>query len=74
MLLMTLLINNNVDNILRPKLVSKEASLNPALILIAILGGLSMFGPLGFIYGPVLMIFVVTTFETYLKHYTIKAS
>jgi len=72
LLLLTTLVINNIDNILRPKLVSGDAQLHPALVILSVLGGLKMFGPMGFIYGPVLMIFFVTTFETYLKYYRIK--
>ncbi len=59
---------SNIDNYMRPKLVSKKASLHPALVLIGVLGGIQVFGMLGFIYGPVIMILLVTTIELYLKY------
>ncbi len=59
----------NVDPILRPRLVSKSAYLHPALVLIGIVGGIQAFGFLGFIYGPVIMILLSTTFEVYVSHY-----
>jgi len=55
-----LLVISNIDNILRPYLVSKEAELHPAFILIGVLGGLKVFGLLGLVYGPVIMILLVT--------------
>lgn len=64
-----LVVVSNIDTFLRPMLVPKEASLNPALVLIGALGGLRLFGLLGVIYGPVVMIFLVTTVEIYLEHY-----
>ncbi len=64
-----LVVVSNIDTFLRPMLVPKEASLNPALVLIGALGGLRLFGFLGVIYGPVVMIFLVTTVEIYLEHY-----
>ncbi len=64
-----LVIISNIDTFLRPMLVPKEASLNPALVLIGALGGLNIFGFLGVIYGPVIMIFLVTTIEIYLEFY-----
>ena len=64
-----LVVVSNIDTFLRPMLVPKEASLNPALVLIGALGGLRLFGFLGVIYGPVVMIFLVTTIEIYLEHY-----
>ncbi len=64
-----LLVVSNIDTLLRPLLVPKEANLNSALVLIGALGGLHLFGFLGVIYGPVVMIFLVTTVEIYLEHY-----
>lgn len=58
-----------IDNGLRPLMVSKEANLHPALLLLGVFGGLQLFGPLGFIYGPVVMILFVTTLEIYTKYY-----
>lgn len=63
------LVITNIDNILRPKLVSKDVHLPPVLTLIAVLGGIKYFGFMGFIYGPVIMIFFVTTLDIYLKNY-----
>jgi predicted PurR-regulated permease PerM len=60
---------SNLDNLLRPRLVSKEAVLNPALVLLSAFGGLNLFGFMGVIYGPVVMIFLITTIEIYLEHY-----
>ncbi len=59
----------NIDNFLRPKLVSKKAELHPALVILGVIGGLQVFGVLGFIYGPVIMILLVTTIEMYLKYF-----
>ncbi len=64
-----LIVVNQIDNVLRPMLVSKEAYLNPALLLLSAFGGLNLFGLLGVIYGPMVMIFITTTFEIYLEYY-----
>jgi predicted PurR-regulated permease PerM len=49
-----------VDNVLRPILVGKETRLPDYLVLIATLGGLSVFGLNGFVIGPVIAaIFIV---------------
>lgn len=61
-----------VDTVLRPKLVLREAHLHPALILVSIVAGLQTFGLLGFIYGPVILIFLFTTFDVYLNHFQVK--
>ncbi len=67
----SLLIVSQLDNLVRPKLVTEEAYLNPALVLLSAFGGLSLFGFMGVIYGPIIAIFFVTTIEIYLEHYRV---
>jgi predicted PurR-regulated permease PerM len=43
-----------VDNVLRPRLVGKDTSMPDLLILVSTLGGLSLFGALGLVVGPVI--------------------
>ena len=61
-----LVVVTNIDNVLRPFLVPKSAHLNPALMLLSVFAGLTMFGFWGIILGPVLMIVIVTTISVYL--------
>lgn len=68
-LLVQFFVTSNIDNFLRPRLVDKKASLHPALILIGLFAGIANFGFMGLIYGPVLMIFFVTTIEVYRTYY-----
>jgi predicted PurR-regulated permease PerM len=58
----------NIDNVLRPFLVPKGAYLNPALVMLSVLGGLSVMGFIGVIYGPVIMILLSTSIEVYSKY------
>ncbi len=60
---------NWVDIILRPRLVSKEAYMHFSLVLLGILGGLAFGGLLGMIYGPVVILLLVTTIEIYSEQY-----
>ena len=55
--------------LLRPKLLSEEASINFALFIVAIFGGLAWAGIMGLFYGPVLMLLLVTTIEIYAERY-----
>ena len=71
LLIGSLLVVGNLDNVLRPRLVSKDSEMSTALILLSAFGGLNLFGFLGVIYGPVVMIFLVTTIEIYLEYYQI---
>jgi predicted PurR-regulated permease PerM len=63
-----LLIVTNIDNVLRPRLVPKDAKLNSALTILSVFAGVAMFGFLGIIIGPVIMILVVSTIQVYLSN------
>jgi predicted PurR-regulated permease PerM len=60
---------NWIDILLRPKLLSEEASISFALFIVAIFGGLAWAGIMGLFYGPVLMLLLVTTIQIYAERY-----
>lgn len=68
-ILFHILVVTNIDNVLRPILVPKAARLDSALMLLSVFSGIAMFGFLGLVIGPVLMIVVVTTISVYLAVY-----
>jgi predicted PurR-regulated permease PerM len=55
----------SVDNFLRPWLVGKDTELPDLIILVSTLGGLVLFGPLGFIVGPIVAALFVTVWDLY---------
>lgn len=57
-----------VDNFVGPYLVSRGSTLHPFLVLVSALGGLTVFGPVGFVLGPVTMSFFVALLEVYESH------
>lgn len=59
----------NIDNVLRPILVPRQARLDSALMLLAVFAGITMWGFWGIIIGPVMMIVIVTTISVYLAVY-----
>lgn len=65
-LLTHFLVITNIDNFIRPKLVPASARLNPALTILGVFAGISMFGFIGIVLGPVVMILIVTTIEVYI--------
>ena len=67
LLLSHFLITTNIDNVLRPKMVPKDAKLNSALTILSVFAGIGIFGFIGIIIGPVLMIIIVTTVQVYLQ-------
>lgn len=41
-----------IDNLLSPILINRGIKLHPFIILLSVLGGLALFGPVGFLLGP----------------------
>jgi len=54
-----------VDNFLGPILMNRGMQIHPFLILLAVVGGLSYFGPIGFIAGPLIVALLVALLEIY---------
>lgn len=59
------LIVGSIDNLLRPRLVGADARMSDLMILISTLGGISLFGPVGFIIGPIVAAVFVTLWDMY---------
>lgn len=55
LLIWAVLIVSSIDNILRPKLIEKGINIHPLAILLSVLGGIALFGPIGFLIGPILI-------------------
>src|SRR5438093_5323294 len=54
-----------IDNFLRSVLVGRDAKMPDLLILIGTLGGLFLFGPIGFIVGPIICGLFLTVWDIY---------
>jgi predicted PurR-regulated permease PerM len=59
------LLVGSLDNILRPRLVGRDIMMHDLMILFGTLGGLAMFGILGFIIGPIIAALFTTVWEIY---------
>jgi predicted PurR-regulated permease PerM len=57
-----------VDNFIGPYLIGRGSNMHPFVILIAVLGGISVFGPLGFVIGPVVVTLFFVLLEIYNQH------
>lgn len=57
----------NLDNVLRPRLVGKDTEMHDLFVLFGTLGGISMFGLLGIIIGPIIAALFITIWEIYGK-------
>jgi len=54
-----------IDYTVGPRIVGSRARLHPLLVLFSVLGGLELFGALGFLLGPIVMAIFVTLVEIY---------
>ena len=54
-----------VDNVLGPKLYGRGVAIHPLFILLAVLGGLALFGPVGFLIGPLVVSFLFALLDIY---------
>ena len=55
----------SLDNVLRPRLVGKDTQMHELLIFFGTLGGIMMFGFVGFIIGPIVAALFTTVWDIY---------
>ena len=65
MFLISTLIISSIDNILQPRLVGRSTGLHDLLIFFSTLGGISVFGVMGFIVGPIIAALFVSILDVY---------
>jgi len=57
--------NASIDNVMRPRLVGRDTQMHELLILLSTLGGIVLFGVVGFIIGPIVAALFVTIWDLY---------
>lgn len=65
LLLWAVVVVGLVDNMLYPLVVGNRTQMHALLILLTMLGGLELFGPIGFILGPTVLAGVMVVLELY---------
>lgn len=63
------LVAANLDDFIRPYIIPKAITLTPGLTALSAFGGIVLFGLIGVVYGPIIMILVVTAIQMYLDYY-----
>lgn len=71
LLIWSMVIVGLVDNLIGPYLISRGNNMHPFIILISVLGGILLFGPIGFVLGPVVVTLFLVLLEIY-NQYIIK--
>ncbi len=59
------LVVTSIDNVLRPKLVGNDTQMHSLLIFFGTIGGMSVFGLIGFIVGPIILALALAMWEIY---------
>ena len=62
-----LLVFSPVDNILKPKIIGNKTEVHPTFIILGLIGGMIMFGFIGFLLGPLILTLLVTFIDIYEK-------
>lgn len=65
-----LVIHYTVELFLKPKFVGSQLKMHAILVLLAILGGISLFGVLGIIFGPLIISLFFTLYSMYQEEYS----
>jgi predicted PurR-regulated permease PerM len=63
--LIGLLVLGNVDNVVRPLLLSGKSKINTLVLIISLLGGVSAFGFIGIVLGPLVAVLLTAIIESY---------
>jgi predicted PurR-regulated permease PerM len=58
-----------VDNFIRQKLIERDIKIHPFLIFISVLGGIGVFGPFGFILGPLILSLFFALLDIYQEEF-----
>ena len=54
-----------IDNFLGPIFINRGIKIHPFMVLVSVLGGLSFYGPIGFVLGPIILAFLFSLLEIY---------
>lgn len=60
---------SNLESFIRPKFIPKSITLTNGLTMLAAFGGIALYGVIGVVYGPIIMIIIVTSIQMYLDYY-----
>lgn len=64
-----MLMSNVIDTLARGYIAQEGTKLHPLVLAFSILGGLEVFGLLGFLYGPIIIVFFLSAMRVYHEKY-----
>ena len=54
---------SSIDNVIKMFVLQGRSALHPLLALLSVIGGISVFGPIGIVVGPMVVVFLQTLLE-----------
>jgi len=70
LLLYGMFVVGTIDNLLKPKIIGERTGLHPVLVFVGALGGIALFGPVGFVLGPLVVALFHSMVEIYKQERT----
>ena len=64
-----IILSGSMEYFVKPKMVGTQVKMHTLLVFLSIIGGLSVYGILGIIYGPLIITAFLTLSDIYLKRY-----
>lgn len=65
LLLYSLIVTGNIDYVARITILKKLGNIHPVVSVIGVIVGLGLFGFVGFVYGPLLVSYIILIFRIY---------
>ena len=62
-----LLVTSSMDNIIKPIVMGRHADIHPVVMFLALVSGITLWGPIGIIYGPLIAAFLLLAVDFYLE-------
>jgi predicted PurR-regulated permease PerM len=59
------ILSSTIDNILRPIIVSRKTKIHSGILVVSMIGGIFLFGIMGFILGPLIVSYLLIILEIY---------
>ncbi len=69
LLIFYLVLSLSIEYVVKPKMVGNQVKMHTLLVFLSIIGGLSVYGVLGIIYGPLIVTAFLTLTNIYFKKY-----
>jgi predicted PurR-regulated permease PerM len=65
LIFISVVVISNIDSVLRPRIVGQQSKMHDLVIFFSTIGGIAVFGIMGFIIGPVIAALFITLLDIY---------